>query len=449
LALGLITIGHKSLWSDETYSATVASGTWRSLYQSWREWDANMSLYSVLLHLWREVASSDAFLRSLSALAMAACVPLIVAIGRRLFDSTAGLLAGLIFAVAPYGVQYSQEVRSYALTVLLVSLSTYFFVLGVQSRRPGIWVGYVLCSVLAVYAHFFAVLVPVAHAASLPFLRRELRPIRQLGASAASIVLLLVPGAVLAFTGRPHQLSWMERPGLIAAFREPMYLAGGRVLAVFFLALVVLAATAAWRVVRRIGPSFALWHWSVVFSWLLVPYAISLMYSVTIEPAFLNRYLLVSLPALSLVVALGVRQLTKSWATAATIGIVAISLVYVAHWYGEPAHTDWRGAVAYVLQRSTPADGIVICGHRTGFEYYILAREHANAPTPLSPSGPWQVGFHASGDESPRRYPQRVWLVTEGDDAARRRCARSHDLTDRSRVASTKLAGLRVDAYDA
>jgi hypothetical protein len=42
-----------------------------------------------------------------------------------------------------------------------------------------------------------------------------------------------------------------------------------------------------------------------------------------------------------------------------------------------------------------------------------------------------------------------VWLVTEGDDANRRRCARADDLTNRSRVASTKLAGLRVDAYDA
>ena len=449
MTLGLITIGHKSLWSDEAYSATVASGSWRSVYQSWRDWDANMSFYSVLLHLWREVASSDAFLRSLSALAMAACVPFVVAIGRRLFDPATGMLAGLVFAVAPFGVQYAQEVRSYALTVLLVSLSTYFFVLGVHTKRPGMWVGYVLASVLAVYAHFFAVLVLVAHAASLPFLRRELRPIRQLGASAAAIVLLLVPDAILAFTGRPNQLSWMQTPGLRSAFREPMYLAGGEVLAVFFLALVVLAASAAWRVLRKHGPSLTLWHWSVVFSWLLVPYTVSLTYSLIIEPAFLNKYLLVSLPALSLGVALGLRQLPKAWAAIATIAIVAISLAYVAQWYGKPAHADWRGAVDYVLQRSKPADGIVICGHRTGFEYYVLARDHANAPAPLSPSDPWQVGFHTSTDEGPRRYPRRVWLVTEGDDANRRRCAHVHDLTERRRLVGTRLAGLRVDAYDA
>jgi hypothetical protein len=261
--------------------------------------------------------------------------------------------------------------------------------------------------------------------------------------------LLLVPGGFLAATGRPNQLSWLARPGLKAAFGQPMHVAGGPVLAVVCLPLVVVAATSAWSVVRKRGPLLASWRWSVVFSWLLVPYAISLTYSVTFEPAYLDRFLLVSLPALVLVVALGLRRLPKLWATTATIAIVAISLVGVAHWYREPTQTDWRGAVAFVLQRSTPADGIVICGHRTGFEYYTLARDHATAPTPLSPSGPWQVGFHNSTHERQRRHPRRVWVVAEGGDAYRRQCAGSYGLTDRSRTLDIKLAGLRVDAYDA
>jgi hypothetical protein len=69
LILGFVAVGDKSLWSDETYSATVASGSWQSLYESWRVHDANMSLYSVALHLWRDLASSETFLRSLSVVA--------------------------------------------------------------------------------------------------------------------------------------------------------------------------------------------------------------------------------------------------------------------------------------------------------------------------------------------------------------------------------------------
>ena len=46
LLLGFITIGSKSHWLDEAYSATVASGTWQSLYRSWRLSDTNMALCS-------------------------------------------------------------------------------------------------------------------------------------------------------------------------------------------------------------------------------------------------------------------------------------------------------------------------------------------------------------------------------------------------------------------
>ena len=273
LILGFITVGSKSLWNDEAYSATVASGSWRSLYQSWRERDANMSLYHVLLHVWRDLASSEVFLRSLSIVATAASVAVVFAIGRRLFNPGTGLLAGLVIAVAPFGVEYSQQVRSYALTMMLVALSTYFFVVGVDTERRGAWLGYVVCSVLAVYADFFAALVLVAHAASLPVLRRELRPVRQLAISGVAIVLLLLPGVLLAATGPRDQLSWLARPGVKAAFGQPMHLAGGPLLALIFIPPLVAGAVYGWRVWRAHGPSRESWHVSVVFSWLLAPYA--------------------------------------------------------------------------------------------------------------------------------------------------------------------------------
>jgi hypothetical protein len=301
---------------------------------------------------------------------------------------------------------------------------------------------------LAVYAHFFAALVIVAQAASVPFLRRAGRPVRQLATSGAVIVLLLVPGVILAATGPSDQLSWLPRPGIEATLGQPMHLAGGPALALIFLALLVAAAAAGWRTWRARGPSSESWHVSVILSWVLVPYLISLTYSVLVAPAYLDRFLLVSLPALSLAVALGLRQLRRPLAAVAMVVVVVVSLVKVVDWYREQPRQDWRGVAEYVLERSTAADGVVVCGDRRSFEYYVLQHDRSNAPMPLRPSDPWQVGYHSLSADVSRPFPPRVWLVSEGGDVDRRECERRNDLVQRSRSASARFSGLRIAAYD-
>jgi hypothetical protein len=133
----------------------------------------------------------------------------------------------------------------------------------------------------------------------------------------------------------------------------------------------------------------------------------------------------------------------------ATIAIVVVSLVYVIDWYNDSPRQDWAGAAAYVLQRSSSSDGIVMCGHRTGFEYYVLQRDRGSAPVPLSPKDRWQRGYHNSTYDRARAYPPRVWLVSEGNDTDRRQCARGNALANRTMTASAKYAGVRVAAYDA
>jgi hypothetical protein len=108
---------------------------------------------------------------------------------------------------------------------------------------------------MAVYAHFFAGLVLVEHASSVPFLRRRDRPVRQLAISVGVILLLLVPAIVLALAGPRDQLSWLPRPGIKAALGQPMHLAGGAVLALIFLPLLASAGASAWATWRVHGRS--------------------------------------------------------------------------------------------------------------------------------------------------------------------------------------------------
>ena len=337
LLLGAITLGSKSLWGDEIFSIHRANGSWDALYHSWRTADANMSFYDVVLHLWRGVGISGTGLRSLSVVAMAGSVLVVFAIGRRLFGAPCGLIAGLLLAIAPYAVRHAQEARSYALLVLLLSLATYAFIVGIEDPRWLPWAGYTVFGALAISAHYFAVLVLVAHAASLAFLERARVPWRLITLSGIALVVLALPAVWLGMNGRSGQLSWLRKPDLHGLFAPASFVVGGKALGFVFVLLLLCTARFAMAQWNRGGSGLERWRIALVFLWLMLPGALLLAFTFSVQPVYLDRYLIVSLPALMIAVALGITQLSRRWIIAALVILVALSTAKLVSWYRAPA----------------------------------------------------------------------------------------------------------------
>src|SRR5260370_28125776 len=102
-----------------------------------------------------------------------ATVPLLYALGSRLFSKQAGLAAAFLLAVQPVHIAYSQEARSYALCVFFSVAAFYFFIRGVQEGTGKWWLLYVMSAVLAIYSHLIAVCLFPAQSVSLAFLDRH------------------------------------------------------------------------------------------------------------------------------------------------------------------------------------------------------------------------------------------------------------------------------------
>ncbi len=139
LAAGLrfYRLGEQSLWADEGNSAALAA---RSLARITHDVAADIHppLYYWLLHLWtRLLGTSEAELRSLSALAGVALVYVIYRMGRRLRGEQVGLTAALVAALNPFLIYYSQEARMYALLGLWSGLALYGFTLYVLHEGAG------------------------------------------------------------------------------------------------------------------------------------------------------------------------------------------------------------------------------------------------------------------------------------------------------------------------
>src|SRR5437879_7948044 len=118
----------KPFWFDECFSVEVARIGWGNFLRLlwWRE--ANMSLYYLLLRIWLRFGQGEFFIRSLSVVIAVATLPAIYWLARLLYDRRVALMAAGLFAFNAYSVRYAQEARSYALFLLLATVSSGFLI---------------------------------------------------------------------------------------------------------------------------------------------------------------------------------------------------------------------------------------------------------------------------------------------------------------------------------
>jgi uncharacterized membrane protein len=149
-------LGAQEIWLDEAFSFHMA--TTRGLIQTLSA-ENSPPLYYLLVRGWVDLAGqSESALRMISALAGTLCVAAIIWAGRELVAPAVGLWGGLVAAVAPIHIYYSQEARAYVL--LTLALTVTYAALG-RALKRNTWPWWTLASagaLLALYTHYFALL---------------------------------------------------------------------------------------------------------------------------------------------------------------------------------------------------------------------------------------------------------------------------------------------------
>lgn len=158
IAVRLVGLKTRPLWGDEILSLRDA----RQLGRTW-----NGILYFVVL---KQVLSltSDAFWLRLPAVVMGALatIPFFYCL-RRLAGERAAWLGGALYALSPFAVAYSQEIRFYGL-YLLAGASAFFLLVWVAERLSWLrLLGLAGGFVLLVASHFLGTLAVAGHALTL------------------------------------------------------------------------------------------------------------------------------------------------------------------------------------------------------------------------------------------------------------------------------------------
>lgn len=176
-ALRLAWLGEQSLWYDEGVTWMMSQMIYLSDLVHWTAADIQPPLYYLLIwHTYIGFGQSEWALRFPSVLFNTLTIPLIYALARCLFTrSRAPLLAGLLFAVSPLMVYYSQEARMYTLLVFEAVLASYLLLKILHANHCGQgpirfdWLPflYALTATAALYTHYFAAFLLMAHAVYL------------------------------------------------------------------------------------------------------------------------------------------------------------------------------------------------------------------------------------------------------------------------------------------
>jgi len=442
-ATGFAYLGKSSFWLDETVSTTLADTSWHRFTHVVTTREANMSLYHLLLRAWIHLGHSEVAVRSFSVLAGLGALTLVIFLTRRLFSPRAALICGLLLAVDPLVVEFGQEARGYALSMLLVAASSILFVRGVQTPNARFtWSAYMLASALACYVNFWAALVPVGQAVSLLFLPSGVILWRRYLTAIGSLVILLVPLGLLIHSTDSAGTNWAAGTAAGRLFRQVRDHVPHAVIIV--LTVAVLAAATGTVVLLKGRPVWGrlVDNWSLMFTAcsVVIPVAALILLSFAYKPLFVLHYLVIFFPPLVMLVAVGLARLKPHVGLVALALFLAVSGVGLWRWYATGPGQDWRGAATYVADQSGPGDGVMIFAPymRIPFEWYLVQHPQAErdlhavypslgwANDPLRfdysiPINPTDVARGADGDlpiwlvlSDAQLHPQREHAVLRG-----------------------------------
>ncbi|MFQ5921955.1 MAG: glycosyltransferase family 39 protein [Anaerolineales bacterium] len=379
LAVRLFGLGRQGLWFDEAYSIFVAKLPLAFSMNVLISDGVHPPLYYLIQRIALLLGEGEAAVRLPAMLFGLLAVPLMFLLGNLWAGERTGLIAAALIVLSPFHIWYSQEARMYSALMTLSILCMFAYTRLLQpGRHRGIEAVFVLASGLAYLTHYFALFLPLVQFAHIAVNFK-----RQHGLLARWLVLqLLAAIPLLLWLYLIYQqpqvivgIGWIEVPRPMDLWYTLVNFSIGfveqsdvlrAVGAILFGGLAILGARTRWRL------DFVA---SLVVLWALLPLVLTFLISLK-RPMYVDRFLILSLPAFVLLVAKGLDSMRRQARLAAGSAVLLL-LMYgvVTFTFGTAQQKeDWRGAAKY-LSRAAADEALVV---RTLQMVIPLAYYHAD-----------------------------------------------------------------------
>jgi mannosyltransferase len=298
-----------SLWFDE--GATISAAASRTLPELWRllgHIDAVHGLYYLLMHGWFAIFPPTEFWsRVPSALAIGAAAAGVTVFTRRFSPRTIAVCAGVVFAILPRTTWAGMEARSYAFAAAAAIWLTVLFVAAVRSNKRRLWFFYAVALMVSILLSLNLILLVLVYASMLPLLAPKgsrKSPVIWWAATTAVAVALMTPFILFAH-GQAFQVNWLFPVSWHYAFDivQRQYFDHSVPFAV--LSAVIMVAAIVARLAGAPAPAGDMRRLlTICIAWLVLPTAAVVLYSAIGEPMYFPRYLILTAPAMAVLLAI-------------------------------------------------------------------------------------------------------------------------------------------------
>jgi mannosyltransferase len=319
-----------SLWFDE--GATISGAASRTLPELWRllgHIDAVHGLYYLLMHGWFAIFPPTEFWsRVPSCLAIGIAAAGVTVFSRQFSGRTTAVCAGAIFAILPRVTWAGIEARPYALSAAAAVWLTVLLVSAVRRNRPRLWLLYALALMLSILLSLNLALLVLVYAAMVPLLAAKnscKSPVIWWVVTSAVALGIMTPFIMFAH-GQVFQVNWIFPVSWHYAFDIILrqYFDHSVPFAVLTGVLMV-AAIAARRAGVRAPAGEMRRLLLICAAWIVIPTGLVVIYSAIGEPIYYPRYLILTAPAMAVVMAVCVVTIArKPWP------IVGVVLLFAA-----------------------------------------------------------------------------------------------------------------------
>ncbi len=394
LVVRLYRLDAQSLWLDEggTWQA-VAGQRWSALLADLVSPESAYPLYHLLLKGWLALAGdSEWALRFPSALAGALTASVLVLAAQRLVnqrETWVPMLAGGLFAIAPFALWHAQDAKAYSLLMLAVALLLWATAGVIRRASAANWLTLLAVAAVSVFVHRLA-LLPIAGMLVALAVCGAVRSGWRAGGAiglAAALGAAGVYGLSSAVVSNGWQESGHQPAGplqgtaiSLSHFLIDSGTIGGEWGVPLLVWLLPGAALACWGAVRavllaRAGERVPL----VALCGVAVPLLLFAL-ALARAPIYEARYATIAFPAFALLLALpfgASGRWRAAWALLPLLLVVNAAVLFQPRhglFSGAPVKEEWRSAIGALAARVHPDDLVVI------HPYYTLPLWQYYAP---------------------------------------------------------------------
>ena len=365
--IGSVGASRPSLWFDE--SATISAAANRSVPELWKllgHIDAVHGLYYLLMHGWFCLFPATEFWsRVSSCLAVGIAGAGVVVLARQFLPRSTAVYAGIVFAILPRVTWAAVEARSYALQAVAAVWLTVLLITAIRRHLGWLWVLYSLALSVSILLNVYLVLLVPVYAVVTPMLRRQRSVIWWWAITSVVAVGALTPLMLFAH-GQSFQVAWIHSLSWHTILDVVLHqyfdnsVPFAIVTALIFVAALAIRLTGRWTSVgdtRRILIICAVW--------MVLPTAISLIFSALSDPFYYPRYLFFTMPAMAIVIAVVIVAVARRprWIALVLVALAVAALPnYLLSQRQRYAKEGWdySDVADLITAQATPGDCLLV-----------------------------------------------------------------------------------------